>query len=131
MTVADTDVLIDALHGREPAVARIAAQLKSGSLATTTISEFELLSGARDASLRTRIEQLLAAFTLLPFDEAAATAAASIRLELEAAGTPIGTADYLIAGICLARSATLLTRNRKHFLRVPGLLIAQTVVDPG
>ena len=34
--------------------------------------------------------------------------------------------DYLIVGICLGRAATLLTRNRRHFDRVEGLL----VVDP-
>ncbi len=131
MTIADTDVLIDALHGREPSVGRVAAELRSGSLATTTISAFELLSGARDSSLRSRIEQLLAALPLLPFDEAAASAAASIRRQLETAGTPIGTADYLIAGICLARSATLLTRNRKHFLRVPDLRVGKLEVESG
>ncbi len=34
---------------------------------------------------------------------------------------PIGTADYLIAGICLTRGGVLLTRNRDHFERVSGL----------
>ncbi len=29
-----------------------------------------------------------------------------------------------IAGICPARSAELLTRNRKHLERVPGLVVA-------
>jgi predicted nucleic acid-binding protein len=45
-------------------------------------------------------------------------------LKLEARGEGVGMADYLIAGICLARRATLLTKNRKHFERVPGLLLA-------
>lgn len=30
-------------------------------------------------------------------------------------------ADYLIAGICLSRSAVLLTRNVRHFSRMAGL----------
>jgi predicted nucleic acid-binding protein len=33
-------------------------------------------------------------------------------------------ADYTIAGTCLAHSAILLTRNREHFERVPGLTLA-------
>ncbi len=33
-------------------------------------------------------------------------------------------ADYLIAGICLSRNAMLLTRNRAHFERIPGLHLA-------
>jgi predicted nucleic acid-binding protein len=60
---------------------------------------------------------------LLPFDERAAERAAAIRQHLDGAGTPIGMADYLIAGICLANSAMLLTRNRKHFERVTGLVL--------
>ncbi len=33
----------------------------------------------------------------------------------------IGRGIYLIAGICLSRASSLLTRNRKHFERIPGL----------
>ena len=51
--------------------------------------------------------------------------AAETRRTLESTGTPIGMADYLIAGICLARSAILLTRNRAHFDRVPGLSVGR------
>lgn len=121
MIVADTDVLIDALRGRSPAAERIALELDAGGLATTAVSVFELRSGARSAEAVGAIEALLAALTILPFDEGAAERAAQARRELESAGTPIGMADYMIAGTCLAHSAILLTRNRKHFERVHGL----------
>jgi tRNA(fMet)-specific endonuclease VapC len=122
--VADSDVLIDALRGREPATGRIRRELTSGELATTSISAFELLSGAGDARARRAIEALLAASTVLPVDDAAGRVAAGIRRDLEADGRPIGMADYLIAGVCLVRAAPLLTRNRAHFQRVPGLALA-------
>lgn len=121
MTVADSDILIDALAGREPAAARVRSGLEKGELATTTISLFELLSGARAKRARDKVEKLLAALTILPFDDAAARAAAEVRRELDARGAPVGMADYLIAGICLSRGTPLLTRNRAHFERVPGL----------
>jgi tRNA(fMet)-specific endonuclease VapC len=121
MTVVDTDVLIDALQGREPALVTVSHGLRTGGLATTTITQFELLSGAPTQKSRQAVETLLAALPVFDFDETAASAAAVVRLELEASGQPIGMADYLIAGICLARSASLLTRNRAHFRRVPGL----------
>lgn len=125
MIVADTDVLIDALRGRQPTTTRVAEALSAGALATTTITEFELLSGARDPSTREAVERLLAPLAILPFDSAAASSAAAIRRALQETGEPIGTADYLIAGICLARSLPLLTRNRRHFGRVPGLLLGE------
>jgi predicted nucleic acid-binding protein len=122
--VADADVLIDALRGRASARARIAEALAAGTLATTAVTAFELRSGADSDRARAAVGLLLAPLEILPFDQAAAGAAARIRRELEAEGQPIGMADYLIAGICLVRSATLLTRNRAHFARVSGLMVA-------
>lgn len=121
MIVADSDVLIDALRGKEPVAERITEELGTGALATTAITAFELRSGARSERASGQVEALLAPLVVLPFDEEAADAAAEIRLHPETSGTPIGMADYLIAGICLARSASLLTRNREHFERVRGL----------
>jgi tRNA(fMet)-specific endonuclease VapC len=128
MIVADTDVLIDALRGRKPAVARVELEIKLGSLVTTAVNAFELLSGGRTPRERRAVEALLGALPILPLDEASAQAAAVVRHALEQAGQGIGMADYLIAGVCLARSAMLLTRNRAHFSRVPGLALA--TLDP-
>ncbi|HEY3358271.1 MAG TPA: type II toxin-antitoxin system VapC family toxin [Polyangia bacterium] len=120
MMLADSDVLIDYLRGREPARDRIALELEH-DLATTAVSAFELLSGAKADRHLEKVEQLLAALRILPIDAAAAEAAATVRRQLESKGRGLAMADYLIAGVCLARSAMLLTRNREHFERVPGL----------
>ena len=121
MMVADTDVMIDSLRGTDPARSRIDLELSTRHLATTVITAFELLSGARRSTQRTRIEDLLSAMTILPLDSEAGEIATGIRRRLEARGEGIGLADYLIAGICLSRNAMLLTRNRGHFQRVKGL----------
>jgi predicted nucleic acid-binding protein len=125
MIVADSDVLIDALRGREPSSSRVLTGLADRSLTTTAVSAFELLSGGRSAEQIDAIEALLAALPILPFDERASQAAAACRRELEGKGSTIGMGDYLIAGICVSRAATLLTRNRKHFERIPGLLLGE------
>jgi predicted nucleic acid-binding protein len=123
--LADTDVLIDALRGREPSRSRIAEALERGALATTTITAFELTSGARSEKQETSITDLLAGLAVLPFDSEAARSASRIRRALEAEGRTIGMADYLIAGITTSRDLPLLTRNRKHFERVPGLALIE------
>lgn len=125
MIVADTDVLIDALRGREPARTRVADAIATGQLATSAVTAFELRSGADTDRSRAAIERLLAPVEILPFDDAAAARAGEVRRALETAGTPIGMADYLIAGVCLARSAALITRNVSHFQRVEGLRLAR------
>lgn len=126
MIVADSDVLIDALRGHGGAAERLDRALESGTLATTAITAFELRSGARSEKVSQKVETLLAALEIFPFDEAAADRAAEVRRSLEADGVPIGMADYMIAGVCLARSASLMTRNRAHFERVPGLEVEST-----
>ena len=122
--IADTDVLIDFLAGQNPTAAQIAAELEMGTLCTTAVTRFELLSGARTAAQERRIRRLLDALPTVPLDTRAADQAARIRLDLERKGTTIGMGNSLIAGIVLYHQATLFTRNRRHFERVPGLRLA-------
>lgn len=124
MMIADTDVLIDYLRGHGDWARRIAIELGTGSFATTAITAFELRSGARTPRQAKAVETLLDAMTLLPFGPEEAAAAAEVRRKVEAKGQPIGMADYLIAGACIAAGGTLLTRNRRHFERVPGLRLS-------
>ena len=121
MIVADSDVLIDALRGHEPARSRIALEINGGWLSTTVISAFELLSGARTAAEQGKVDALLSSLNILSLTEEAGRAAAAVHRDLAGRGEPIGNADCLIAGICLARDAVLLTRNRAHFERVKHL----------
>ena len=123
MMVADTDVLIDFLDGRAPAAERIALELDRGQLRTTVISRFELWAGAKTPRHQAVVGALLAALPCLPLDEPGADRAAEIRRTLERDGVPIGIADRLIAGIVLTHRGMLLTRNRRHFARVPGLAL--------
>ncbi len=121
MILAGTDVLIDYLAGIEPAASTLAIYMAQDQLETTAVTCFELLSGARVGNRGERVRRLTAALPVLALDREAAEKAATVRLELEAAGLAIGMGDSLIAGIALAHGAPLCTRNRKHFERVSGL----------
>ncbi len=119
-------MLIDALRGRQPALDRVRLELAATSrLATTVITAFELLSGARSDRERAKVITLLDALDILPLTPAAAEDAAAIRRQLESRGEGIGTADTLIAGICRTAGAILMTFNRKHFERVANLALSQ------
>jgi tRNA(fMet)-specific endonuclease VapC len=62
--------------------------------------------------------------TLLPFDDFAA-----VRFdELKKAKINIGTQDLKIAAIALVNDATVLTRNSRHFSKVPDLRIEDWTV---
>ena len=77
--VADTDVLIDFLAGLNPAADRGALEIEQGRLATTAVSRFELLCGARGERGNRLIRPLLDAMPTLPLDRAAADRAAEVR----------------------------------------------------
>jgi hypothetical protein len=62
---------------------------------------------------------------LLDFDSAAATEAASLAATRQKSGRPVDARDTQIAGIALARRATLATRNVPHFGD-----LAISIVDP-
>ena len=120
MFIADTDVLIDFLRGAGEAE-RIVIELGAGRLCTTAITAFELWAGSKSPQQVAAVECLLAAVTVLPLDVSSARRAGEVRRDLERAGRTIGMADSLIAGIALNHDAILITRNREHYERVPGL----------
>ena len=100
-------------------------QWLAGRLGTTAVSRAELLRGVRTARQVRATAELLAAVVTLPLDEDGADRAAEVARGLDRAGQTIGMADALIAGIVLAHGGALLTRNRDHFVRVPGLDLAE------
>ncbi len=121
MIFVDTDVLIDFLNGFEPAVSWLAREGCLGGLRTTVVNRFELLAGVRTWKQEKNIRLLLAWIPALPLGPAAADQAAEIHRTLERKGAVIGKNDSLIAGIVLHHSGSLLTRNLRHFERIPGL----------
>ena len=64
-------------------------------------------------------EEMFRLFPLVPFD----AASESQFQHLRASRVRVGTLDLKIAAIALANRLTVLTRNRRDFGRVPGLVI--------
>lgn len=62
-------------------------------------------------------------FESLTFDDKASEFYGVNRVILEKAGEPIGEADLLISSIALVNNLTVLTRNHREFVRVPGLKV--------
>ncbi|MBD8874208.1 type II toxin-antitoxin system VapC family toxin [Rhodanobacter sp. DHB23] len=126
MLVLDSNTISYYFRGDASVVGRLQA-LRPAEIGVPAIVEYELRYGllrlpAEAATPRlAALAQLLQPMQMLPFDSECAQHAARIRATLEAAGTPIGPHDTLIAATALRHQATLVTRNEREFSRVPGL----------
>jgi predicted nucleic acid-binding protein len=134
--ILDTNVL-SALMRKAPDASVVAwlDRQPTESVWITSITLFEarlgltlLPTGRRRRVLETAFGRLLEEDLdnrVLDFDSTAAAEAALLAAERQKAGRPVDMRDTQIAGIALARHATLATRNVRHFrdLKVP-------VVDP-
>ena len=127
--IADTDVLIDFVMGEDPGASWVAEALERGQLSTTVITRFELQRGARRAKRPEVLEALLARLEAFPLLAPAADRAAHISRDLAERGQALAEVDCLIAGIVLEHGESLLTRNRRHFARIPGLRLADLAVE--
>ncbi len=94
----------------------------------SAITASELAFGARKSNkpdeARERLETLLRAYALVPFDAPAIDVYADVRASLEKRGTPIGPLDTLIAAHALSLGVTLVSGNVREFRRVSGLTVA-------
>lgn len=132
MIIIDTNVL-SALMRKTPEAAVVAwlDRQPAESIWITSITLFEVHFGLALLPRGRRRQGLEAAFArlleedlqrrVLDFDGPAAIEAAALAAERQRAGRPVELRDTQIAGIALARHATLATRNARHFadLRVP------------
>lgn len=131
MILFDTDILSLFLRGHSKVVRRTRAPEED--VAITVVTKIEIPQGryhflltAQDGEVLLRAQYWLArsekdldSWVVLPVTLAAA--AEFDRLSRMKSLRKIGRADLLIASIALSESATLISRNRRHFQQVPHL----------
>lgn len=138
MYLLDTDTLTHLYAGHERVMQRL-QHAQDSNVGTTIISKIEILRGRIEAMRKAadgeqllraqtyfiQSEALLEEFLIIPVDPKAATIFDLLR---KASGVKkIGHADLMIASLALAHSATLVTRNLRHFRKVPRLQLENWV----
>jgi len=120
----DTNIVSDLVRHPQGKVFQHIRKVGEARVSTSIIVAAELRYGAAkkgSTRLSTQLEAVLSALDVLPFESPADVLYASLRAGLEAAGTPIGANDLLIAAHALALGCTIVTDNEKEFARVRGL----------
>lgn len=121
----DTNILIDLF--RRGTV--IEDQILKEKLSLSVINYLEIEYGNKNSPLRNlqtlRFQQFLEEnnVNVLPVNIKIAKKQVDIKIHLEKKGKKLDDFDLLIAATCLTYDLTLVTRNKKHFERIPGLKI--------
>ena len=127
----DTNICIYIMNRRPVEVLNKFKKFKLGEIGISTITVSELQYGVRKSKYREknqkRLEEFLAPFEILSYDETAAKIYGDIRFKLEKRGQPIGPLDQLIAAHTLSQRLILVINNDKEFNRIENLKVENWV----
>jgi tRNA(fMet)-specific endonuclease VapC len=88
------------------------------------VGELELgVARRRSRKLRRELDALYSGLEVLPYDVEAARRYGRLAAALLDEGAPIGVEDAMLAAHALSRGLVIVTHNRRHFDRVPGLRV--------
>ena len=122
--ILDTTVLIDLQRelrrGDPGGASSLLQQLGDSEVAISFVTWMEFAEGY-GTEQRAACELFLSRFRVLWPTAETAWMAARVSRRLRASGEPIGDHDAWIAGLALQHDRVVLSRNDRHFRRVPGL----------
>ena len=122
--LVDTDWSIHYLRGKESIQSALVSLLPDG-VGISIISICELYAGLHNSDYQeeniTGLKQFLGKLKTIYLNEETADIYGQVYGSLRRKGNLIDGFDMLIAATCLENNLTLLTQNRRHFERIPGL----------
>ncbi|HUP60685.1 MAG TPA: PIN domain-containing protein [Thermoanaerobaculia bacterium] len=123
----DTNVLSEVIR-KQPnrGLLQRLREVAARDVVTSAVCVAELRHGAASVAHGARLweriaREILSRVDILPLGEAEAVRAGDLLATLEAQGEPIGVEDIWIGATALEHRLTVVTRNLKHFRRIPGL----------
>lgn len=128
MVCLDTSFLVALIRRDSKAEKKLEEYVTSeAKLSTTPITVCELFKGAyrskrRDAEVR-KIRGMLTHLEILKFSVEACERYGKLVNDLQLMGTPIGDLDAMIASLALTFNEPLVTLDKRHFEKVPSLIV--------
>jgi tRNA(fMet)-specific endonuclease VapC len=122
----DTNIVSELVRNPHGVVTRRIAAVGQDTICVSIITAAELRYGcAKKGSprLTSQVEAILESVEVIALDVPVDVQYGVIRTDLEAAGTPIGPNDLLIAAHARAIGAVLVTANLAEFARVAALQV--------
>ncbi len=131
MKILDTDTCIAILRGSEAVIERRAAT--ADEVATTWMTAAELYYGAAKSSAPERNRAIVTSFLetlrVLGLDEPSVQVFGEAKALLERRGRRLADADLFIGAIAVVHQAAVVTGNRRHYERIPGVTVENWIRD--
>ena len=125
MYCLDTDVIIEFLRGDKKIIDKIKTISKDAPLFVTSLSLSELYKGAYLSSNKEKeiikIKELLDYLELITLTEKTAEIFGRLYHSLLKSGKKTQEFDLLNASIALTYDLVFVSRNKKHYVNIPGL----------
>lgn len=124
--LVDTDVVIGFLKGKPQEVTLLKTLSPQGiSISLITYGEiYEGIYYGRNPKQNEQVfHQFLQDIDVLPLTKLVMRRFAKIRGQLRQSGSMLADMDLLIGATALQNKLTLVTYNKKHFQRIPGLIL--------
>jgi predicted nucleic acid-binding protein len=129
MILMDTDVCVELLRGNKKVLAH--RQHAVGDVAITFMTMGELFYGAERSSRPDHNVNLIECFLLsvdcIHSDREVMIRFGRLKADLVGGGLVLPDADLLIAATALVHCEYLVTGNKDHFSRIPGLRLANWI----
>lgn len=127
--VLDTTIIVRHLRGQREETGLIHRLQDISTVATTIVNAFELYYGAfkskETAKNLTSARGFLNAVEVLDLDDDSAEFAGKVMANLESRGIALDPRDVLIGSIASKNGFSVVTRNSKHFERIPELQVVE------
>lgn len=118
--IVDTDVLIDAGRKISEAVSCLERIEQRSSLATSVVTQMELIVGCRDKAELRELEKFLRRFMILDLTEAISAKAVELLTRYRLSHGLL-IADALIAASAMIYGAELISKNQRDYRFITGL----------
>jgi len=125
----DTDILIDYLRKPSETVKLLMEKIYKGKISayTTTVNSFEIWLGTflapKPHELIKETEDFLNQLEILNFNYEASVEASRTMVTLRKQGQPIEIRDLFVSSISKVNRMPIVTRNIKHYKRIPRLTV--------
>ena len=124
--IIDTNIIIDELRGGKKWDDLVGGFRKiDAELFLPSIVIFEIFSGqsSKNRKIKDKIDNLLGHFRLIDLSEGIAQKAGEIYRDND---STLGVIDYIIAATAIEIGAQVVTLNKKHFSKIPGVSVYET-----